>query len=319
VFSRRVLAESLRFGLPRLPHGLAQQIMAVGDRAVLLVFVPMSAIGVYSIGVSFGMTLKLFLSAFEYAWAPFYYATAKAEPQAPRIFGVLTTYGVGVLALLAAGLAAVAGDLVPLMVWGEENFAGAERIVPWIALGVLFQGIYLLTSIGLNITKRTEYYPVATLLSAAASLGSNMLLVPRFGILGAAWSNAVAYAVLAGTALHFSRRAYPIPYEWGRLARVALAGVAAYAAAAFVPAMPHLAGLLVRGGVIVAVYAAALGATGFFRANEIAWLRRMTLRVHPAGASELPPESSEFAGEIVAVDLPAETASAAAAEPERTS
>ena len=30
-------------------------------------------------GVSFGLIPKLFLGAFEYAWAPFYYATAR-EP-----------------------------------------------------------------------------------------------------------------------------------------------------------------------------------------------------------------------------------------------
>ena len=42
-------------------------------------------IGVYSMGVSFGLIAKLVLSAFEYAWAPFYYATMR-EPDAPRVF-----------------------------------------------------------------------------------------------------------------------------------------------------------------------------------------------------------------------------------------
>ena len=33
--------------------------------------------------------------------------------------------------------------------------------------GVFFQGVYLLTSIGLNITKRTQYYPVSTAIGRA--------------------------------------------------------------------------------------------------------------------------------------------------------
>ena len=53
--------------------------------------------------VIFGLTQKLFLSAFESAWAPFYYATIR-EPDAPRVFRTVTTYGVAVLALLTAGI-----------------------------------------------------------------------------------------------------------------------------------------------------------------------------------------------------------------------
>ena len=62
-----------------------------------------------------------------------------------------------VLALLAAGLAATARDIVRLMT--TPQFYGAADIVPWIGLSVALQGVYLLTSIGLNITKRTMLLP----------------------------------------------------------------------------------------------------------------------------------------------------------------
>jgi hypothetical protein len=52
-------------------------------------------------GVSFGLTQKLFLSAFEYAWAPFYYANAR-QPDAGRLFASITTYGIAALALMTA-------------------------------------------------------------------------------------------------------------------------------------------------------------------------------------------------------------------------
>ena len=45
-------------------------------------------------------------------------------------------------------------------------------------MGVLFQGVYLLTSIGMNITKQTRYYPVATIAAAATSVSANLVLVP---------------------------------------------------------------------------------------------------------------------------------------------
>ncbi len=107
VFSRQVLNESLRFGLPRVPHGVAHQIIAVFDRYILGRFVTLHELGLYSIGASFGLAMKLFLSAFEYAWAPFYFGLMK-EPDAKETFSRVTTYGIAVLALLAAGLSAIA-------------------------------------------------------------------------------------------------------------------------------------------------------------------------------------------------------------------
>src|SRR4051794_39540441 len=102
MFSRAVLQEALAFGLPRVPHAAAQQVMAVGDKPILKLFTSFQEIGIYSMAVSFGLTQKLFLSAFESAWAPFYYAAVR-EPDAPRVFRIVTTYGIAVLALLTAG------------------------------------------------------------------------------------------------------------------------------------------------------------------------------------------------------------------------
>ncbi len=300
--STRMLRESLSFGLPRVPHAFAQQVMAVGDRFVFSAFkTDLAAIGVYSMGASFALTQKLFLSAFESAWAPFYYATAR-EADARRVFAVVTTYGFGVLALMTAGLSAIAADLVHLMV--GDVYAAAAHVIPWIALGVLFQGVYLLTSIGLNLTKNTTYYPVATATAAATAISLNVLLVPRYGIFGAAWANAAAYATQAAMAYGFSRRFYPIDYEWARLARVTAAAALAYVAARQLREMPALAGLLARGVVVIAVMTAVLGATRFFHRSEVDLLRRLIRRRPGVTVATAPAETTEFAGEIVATDVP---------------
>ena len=131
VFSRAVLEDALRFGLPRVPHGLLQQVMFVADRYVLRVFSVLSEVGLYQMGASFGMALKLVLNAFEYAWAPFYFQTMKT-PDAKATFRLITTYGVAGLTLLVAGLAAVGPEIVRWVL--PPQFHGAARIVPWIGL-----------------------------------------------------------------------------------------------------------------------------------------------------------------------------------------
>jgi O-antigen/teichoic acid export membrane protein len=304
VFSVEVLRDSLRFGLPRVPHGFAQQIIAVGDKFVLTFFVSLAQIGVYAMGVSVGLIQKVFLAAFEYAWAPFYYATVR-ERGAERVFSTVTTYGVALLALMTAGLSAIAADLLEVVTHGQ--YTEAAGVVAWTSLGVFFQGIYLMTSIGLNITRRTEYYPVATAIAATANIGLNFALIPRFGIMGAAYANGLAYALQAAIAYHFSQRVYPIRYEFGRLARVVAAAAIAYAAARALPAMPAIWGVLARGTTVVLVMMGGLWLGGFFRPEELRVLDRFRRSRRASTAPVTPPaDTTELAGEIVSTDLPDE-------------
>jgi O-antigen/teichoic acid export membrane protein len=300
LFSKPVLRQSLAFGLPRIPHGFALQVMAVGDRFVLSRYMTLQDVGVYSMGVSFGLIAKIALGAFEYAWAPFYYATAR-EPDAPRVFSAVTTYGVAALALMTAGLSAIAADLLDVVTRGQ--YVAAAGVVTWTAVGVFFYGVYLLTSIGLNITSRTQYYPLSTAIGAGANIGLNFLLIPRFGIIGAAWANGAAYGVQAAVAYHLSQRFYPVRYEYGRVCRALAAAIVAYASARELPSMPALAGLLARGVTVIVVMGALLWVTKFFNAEELRALN--ALRRNRAAAAPVPPpaDTTELAGEIVAVSL----------------
>jgi hypothetical protein len=111
-----------------------------------------------------------------------------------------------------------------------------------------FQGVYLLTSIGLNLTSHTEYYPAGTFAALAVGLGGRLILMPRYGNprRGAwrfssprsrkRWCRSRSH----GASIRFS-------YEWGRLVRVVAAGVvAALAGLWLVPPWPPLAGLITR-------------------------------------------------------------------------
>ncbi len=304
-FSWTVLREVLDYGLPRVPHGIANQLMVVGDRWVLRGFGNLAEVGLYTVGASFGMALKLFLSAFEWAWQTFYFETMK-ERDAKRTFRLVTTYSLAVLVLLEAGLAAIAHDVVRLMT--KPSMYGAAAFIPWIGLGVVFQGVYLLTSIGLNITKSTKMYPVATAVAATVSIVGNLVLVKMFGAIGAAWSNAIAFATLAAVAMYLSQRVYPMTYEYGRIARLAAAGIGAYAVTLLLPASwPAWLGFLTRGTLVCVAYPALLLVLGFYHADETAFVMSVIdrLRHRSAGAAApLPHEPPvEAAGAIVEVPL----------------
>jgi O-antigen/teichoic acid export membrane protein len=281
----------LRFGLPRLPHGLAQQALDAGNKLLLNSYVPGGQLGVYQNGFTLGTAVRFFTSAFETAWAPFYYETAR-KPDAAQVLAKLTTYVMAILALLVAVTTAISGDLILVMLTPE--YLGAATVMPFIALGMGLQGVYVLTSIGLNLTSRTQYYPVATFAALAVGLGSGVLLMPRYGMTGAAVAFLLSAATQALVAFLFSRRFYPLPYETGRLLRVVVAGIAATGAAVWlIPDWPPFVSVLARAVLAAIVFAVVLGVTGFFRGTERAFIaevlsaRRARVVIRPGTADDV--------------------------------
>lgn len=265
-FSSGDLRVALRFGLPRVPHGFAQQVMDGGNRLLFSGYSTQTQLGIYQNAVTLGTGVKFFTSAFETAWAPFYYATSR-QPDARAVLRKVTTYGFAILTLLVAGTVAVARDVVLVMLTPE--YLRAAAVLPLVAVGMGLQGVYLLTSIGLNLTSRTEFYPVATFAAAGVGLAAGVLLMPLHGAVGAAVAFALAYGTQAGVAFVFAQRFYPIAYEGGRLLRIMLAGAISVAAAlSLVPAVSPLAGFMLRGSVTVVSYVVILLVTGFFRSSE---------------------------------------------------
>ena len=171
------------------------------------------------------------------------------------------------LVLLAAATVAVARDAVLVML--TPDYLAAAPVLPVVAVGMALQGAYLLTSIGLNLSGRTEFYPVATFAAAGVGLAAGIWLMPAYGAVGAAAAFALSYLVQAAVAMWGARRFFPIPYETGRVVRLMVAGIVAAAfAMTAVPPMHPLAGLITRALVVTAVYAGCLWATGFFRPSE---------------------------------------------------
>lgn len=277
VFSKRRLRAALDFGLPRVPHSVAQQVISGADRYLLNRAGDLAAVGLYATGTTFGSALKICLSAFEFAWTPFFLSAMK-EPDAKEIYRKISTYVVGALVLVVALSSAVSPVIVRMFTLPE--FHPAAAVTPWIMLGVLFQGIYLVTSIGLVITKKTRAYPIATGAAAVVAIASNLALIPRFGMLGAAWSNVLAYAALTGITAMLSHRAYPIHYEWARLTRVVFAGITSFVVghALIESGLDTTFAVLLACIAAPAAFVLVLLVTGFLRGGELQALREILER-----------------------------------------
>ncbi len=271
-FSFPLLRECLRFGGPKVPHGILVQAQNLADRKILDLFVSRAEVGVYQMGYSFGQGVKFALSAFEPAWQPFVYSQLKSA-QAPTTIARVVTYAWLGFVSLGLGVSVLGRELLVVMTPKNPAFHAAAPLIPPVALAYLFHGAFLLTSIGIGVRKQARYYPIITLLTASANIAANFLLIPRFGTLGAAWATVLSYALMAGLGLFFSQRLFPIPFESSRLLRVAGAGLVAFLLSLFAPAT--LGPALTAKAAALLAFPALLVASGFLTPGERERLSRL--------------------------------------------
>jgi O-antigen/teichoic acid export membrane protein len=254
VFAKDLLRDALAFGLPKVPHGLFVQLQNLADRKILDLFVSRADVGLYQMGYTLGTAVKFPLSAFEPAWGPFLYAEIK-KPDAPRTIARLATVAFAVFAVCATAVAVLGGEALTLLTPYRPEFRAAAPVIPVVACAYLFHGVFLLTSVGIGVSKRARYYPMITAVVAAVNIGANFLLIPRFGLMGAAWATFASYAVMAGLGAVISQRLYPIPFEKGPLLALGASGAAVYALGRLAP--QALFAAIAFKAALLAVYSAA--------------------------------------------------------------
>jgi O-antigen/teichoic acid export membrane protein len=259
-FSRSMLSRAAAFGLPKVPHGLAVQVLNLSDRKLIEIFATLAESGLYHIAYMMGTGVKFFLSAFELAWSPFVYAQLE-KPDAPRILSRIATYAFAVLAGFGLLNAVFGRELLFLM--AKPKFHAAHPVIPIVVLAYVMQGVFALTSIGIGISKKTRYFPIITIAAAALNVVLNLFWIPRFGILGAAWSTVAGYALMAGLGFWLGNRHYPIPFEGLRLSKIVLAAGLAFAFSTLAPPDPWTAVPIKV--VACAIFPLVLWASGFFR------------------------------------------------------
>jgi O-antigen/teichoic acid export membrane protein len=151
------------------------------------------------------------------------------------------------------------------------EFFDAYEVVGLIAAAVTLYALYMVMVVVLGRTGRTEFNLPAALAALISNVALNLLLVPPLGIVGAGLALVGSYLVVVALMYWFTERLFPVPYEWGRLARVLFVAAALIAFGELVLPTAGFAGFLGRLALGL-LFPLALLATGFFTSDERRWL-----------------------------------------------
>jgi O-antigen/teichoic acid export membrane protein len=267
-FDRPLLREMQRFGLPLVPAALALIVVNFSDRFFLVHFTDLAEVGRYELGVRIASAMVLLLTAFRTAWPAFAYSI-EDEDEAKGTYGFVLTYLVLVASWLALALGLLSPWLVRLLAPGNSDFwPGGDVVAPLAFASAAYAG-YVVVSIGIGRARRTGFNWVVTGIAALVNVGLNLVLVPAYGMEGAAAAMLSAYAVLFAVMGWHAQRIYPVPYQWRRV------GTALGAAAALVIAGKALDVPLAAAIALALAYPLVLAGLGFYLPAERARIRRL--------------------------------------------
>src|SRR5467141_1556910 len=203
------------------------------DRYFLRLYSSIEAVGIYGLGYKFGMIVVMLVSVpFMFVWNAYMFEIEK-QANARQTYARVATYFM--LGLCGAGLviSVFSRELIVLM--ADRAYWGAEQVIPVVVLAMILMCSDNVFQVGLLIQGRTGYLSVAKGIAAAVNLALNVLLIPRYGVMGAAWATAIAFAVYAVSIFLAAQRAYRIDFEEGRLVKLAVCTLGTFAAASLVP------------------------------------------------------------------------------------
>ncbi len=221
-FSTPELRRMVRYGGPLIPASFAMWGLAFLDRIMLSQLGGFSQTGQYGVGSRYSTLLMFCLVTFMTAYGPFMLALWRDDPETERQMRArLLSYVT--LSLVAAGLvlALFARELTTIIAPGFDR---AYQVVGVLSIGVILYAIASVAALGIDLVRRTSYIGLYTVLATLLNVGLNLLLIPRWGMIGAATATTSAYGLLA---LLYYRKAQQIaytPYLTGRALKALLIG-----------------------------------------------------------------------------------------------
>ncbi|MBU3678010.1 MAG: hypothetical protein FGM32_00195 [Candidatus Kapabacteria bacterium] len=232
VFSvRGLLRQMLAFGLPTVPSNFSSIMVQVADRPIMLMLTSSSVVGMYQTNFRLALPMMMFVTVFEYAWKPFY-LNHRHDDDAKQTFATVFTAFTAVCGAIFLVTSLFIEYVVQLPFIGgrfvNPEYWDGLTIIPVVMFAYFFNGVFINMAAGLHIEKRTGFFPIATITAAIVSVFATWLLVPPYGIMGAAWAKVLAYVVSAVMLFEFSQRVYPIRYEWGKVGVLVSSSAIAY-------------------------------------------------------------------------------------------
>jgi O-antigen/teichoic acid export membrane protein len=264
-FDRSLLTGMLRFGLPLVPASAFGLFFNNGDRYFLNAYATRADVGIYGLGYKLGMlSMGLVMMPFTKIWSVSMVGISK-QPDGRRQLGKIATYIIAACVASTLGLSLFGPYLLRLV--APPAYWEAWRLIPIVGAAYVIYSWTVVMDASFYVTKRTIYKPITLGIGSVVIAALYWYLIPRYGLMGAAWATLGGFAAFAALSLAYAQSVFRIEYQFGRIAWAGFLGCFLYEAGSLLPVSPLGQGMLLRSAILMA-FPAILWVSGFLTREE---------------------------------------------------
>jgi O-antigen/teichoic acid export membrane protein len=225
---KKIIKAVIRFSLPILFASLFIAGSNVADRFILNIFAGREQVGLYSFSYRIAIVMNIFVVSFYAAWNPhslnLYY-----KKDYESSFGYILNKLVASCCVILLIVSLFIRYLFEIHIAGfslfNPDYKAGIIIIPIVMAGYIFNGISLFYSVYPTVSNKTYHILLANLTAFVLNLGLNFLLIPRFGMVGAAFSTLMGFLLGSFYLFLVSRKAIIIEYQLRELLIIILPAV----------------------------------------------------------------------------------------------
>lgn len=213
-FDAKLLKKMLVFSTPLVPSSIAVFVVLYIDRIAIQDLLGLEELGIYGVGYKVAAVITLVTSGVLTALTPLIYSNHKDKGTPEHISSILR-YFVLITTSIILSLAFFSKEILVLI--ATPAYYKAYVVIPLIAGGIVFSSMYVFAP-GLAIKKKSKIIAFISIFLAVLNTLLNYLLIPIFGISGAAIATLIAGISTFLVYIAVSQKYYYVPYKWKRLA-----------------------------------------------------------------------------------------------------
>jgi O-antigen/teichoic acid export membrane protein len=221
-FSSALWKKVMHYSYPLIIVGLGGMINDMLSRLVYRHVVQVSPaeadkeLGVFGNLYRLAVLVTVLIQAFRMAAEPFFFNRSKEE-NAPRTYARVMKFFVIACCYMFLFIGLYRDVLEWVITLKSKQWGEGIYIVPILAMGNIFLGIYYNLSIWYKLTNKNLYGAIITFTGAAITVVLNIILIPQLHYLGAALATFCCYFFMMLTSYFLGQKYYPIPYPRKKL------------------------------------------------------------------------------------------------------
>jgi O-antigen/teichoic acid export membrane protein len=219
------------FSYPLIIAGLLSALVDVIDRFIIDHFLGKSEVGIYSFSYRIALVMNIFVMSLRSAWTP-YSIRLYNKGDYSREFGKSFTKIIAVSLLIFLVVSIFIDDLFNFSVSGFQLFdiqyAGGIKIIPVILISYFFSAVITYYSVYPYVSGKSGHFLVSDAIALIINILFNFILIPLYGIMGAAAATLLSYLGSASYLVIISERKIKITYEPGKIVLILLLIAAFY-------------------------------------------------------------------------------------------